>query len=113
MSCEIEIQSGADARGPLFEVDAGSHDAADVADAVVGVLPSGDDVSVWVDHPTDELNSALSNIGLEVQRDLYKMAVDLPLATTSSIDTRPFKPRQDESAWMEVNNRAFSWHREQ
>jgi mycothiol synthase len=113
VSCEIEIQSGADARGPLFEVDAGSHDAADVADAVVGVLPSGDDVSVWVDHPTDELNSALSNIGLEVQRDLYKMAVDLPLATTSSIDTRPFKPRQDESAWMEVNNRAFSWHREQ
>ena len=110
---EIEIQSGSDARGPLFEVDAGRHDAADVANAVAAVLPSGGNVSVWVDHPTDALNNALDDIGLEVQRDLYKMAVDLPLGVSSSIITRPFAPGSDESAWVRVNNRAFSWHREQ
>jgi len=113
VSDEIEIASGTDARGHLFEVNAGPHDASDVAAAVAAVLPTSGDVSVWVDHPTDVLNGALGNVGLEVQRDLYKMAVNLPLATSSSIDTRPFSPGEDEQAWMRVNNRAFSWHREQ
>ncbi len=107
------VTVGADARGPLFEVDAQGHAASEVAASVGSLMTEAQDVSVWVDHPTDPVDDAMRLIGLEQQRDLYLMAVRLPLTTSSTIMTRSFEPGRDEAAWVHVNNRAFSWHREQ
>ena len=100
----VPITEGSDVLGPLLELSASGHTDEAVVDALGPRLPADGDVSVWVDHPDASLDEA---------RDLYLMEVDLPLATESGIETRPFVPGQDEQAWVDVNNRAFSWHREQ
>lgn len=110
---DITVEVGADARGPLLEIDAMGHDVVAVARVLEPHVPTQGEISVWVDHPTDALDTQLSEIGLTAQRDLYLMEVALPLATQPTITTRPFQPGRDEQAWVDVNNRAFSWHREQ
>lgn len=112
-----EVESGYDARGPLLTVSALEHDATSVADAlmIAGAAPG---TAVWIDGPTNDIDAALGHLGLSPDRDLLRMDVRLPLsadiiADTAVVPTRTFVVGQDEHAWVEVNNRAFDWHREQ
>ena len=52
-------------------------------------------------------------VGLSHGRSLYQMRRPLPAEEHSTLKTRPFRPGEDEQAWLEVNNRAFRWHPEQ
>lgn len=72
----------------------------------------------WVTSPRrmDELVAAAA--GLAPTRSLYQVRRPLPvgdelMGTGKPVLTRPFRPGEDESAWLEVNNRAFAWHPEQ
>ena len=51
--------------------------------------------------------------GLTQRRELLKMWRALPVDERFELDTRAFRPRIDEDAWLEVNNRAFAWHPDQ
>jgi mycothiol synthase len=37
----------------------------------------------------------------------------LPLDETTDLEVRAFRPGLDDDDWLEVNNRAFSWHEDQ
>lgn len=68
-------------------------------------------VQIWMEEvqPTDdELLAGLA----EPYRDLLQLRRSLP-ADPSGLETRPFDPEHDVDEWIEVNNRAFSWHPEQ
>jgi mycothiol synthase len=77
----------------------------------------GGRVHYWVADPTEGLDAAMSVLGLERDRDLLQMRVDLPLAPTvrtgPPIDVRPYRPGEDDEAWLATNNRAFADHPEQ
>lgn len=127
MSADPVISIGADVHGAIVEADASQWTSAALAAAVGRQLEDmSGSVSIWIDHPdhgehagsesvpTDtELGRSLAALGLSFERDLYRMERSLPMDQPSGIDTRSFVVGQDESAWVEVNNRAFSWHREQ
>lgn len=69
---------------------------------------------VWVREPTGEHDAIAASVGLRAGRDLYELRVPLPLREAAPrLEWQPFRPGLDEDAWLEVNNRAFSWHPEQ
>lgn len=70
----------------------------------------------WVFEPTIGHEDVARTAGLEPGRVLHQMRRSLPLSAEEAaraIDVRTFRPGQDESAWLEVNNRAFAHHPEQ
>jgi len=74
----------------------------------------GGHVHLWVPKPSPLTDSIASSCGLNRGRDLYQMRCELPLKRDHTrIETRPFEPGADESAWLVVNNRAFASHPEQ
>jgi len=73
----------------------------------------GGHVHWWVYEPTEAHTRIADVVGLSPGRDLWQMRVPLPLAETTDLETRPFRPGHDEEAWLEVNNAAFHWHPEQ
>jgi len=77
------------------------------------VEAAGPDVVWWVHGTTARQEEAARRAGLVGARRLLQMRCPLPLATTTDLVTRPFRPGVDNAAWLEVNNRAFSWHPEQ
>jgi mycothiol synthase len=89
-----------------------AHDLLRSALDVVGEAGGGH-VHVWVPKPTPMHDQVTAAVGLARGRDLYQMRRPLPVGERASIDVRPFRPGVDEESWLEVNNRAFSWHPEQ
>ncbi len=126
-SADPVISIGADQHGAVVEADASQWLRGAVAAALRHQLDGiAGPVSVWIDHPdhaeTPGIDAApaetalgrdLAALGLTFERDLYRMERSLPMDQPSGIETRSFVVGQDEQAWVEVNNRAFSWHREQ
>jgi mycothiol synthase len=74
-------------------------------------------VSLWVLGATAADDADLAAAAMHPARDLYEMRVTLPVAGEAKwpagVEVRPFEPGRDESAWIEVNNRAFAGHAEQ
>lgn len=69
--------------------------------------------SVWVDQPGGHFDELAEGFALACQRDLLQLRRSLPLDESTDLVTRPFRPGEDDEAWLHVNNRAFAWHREQ
>jgi mycothiol synthase len=82
--------------------------AADLAEVAAG---GGGPVFVWVSNPTEVDDELATAAGLALGRDLHELRIPLP-AESTDLEWRPFRPG-DEAEWVEVNNRAFSWHPEQ
>ena len=135
MGADPVLVIGADPHGAVVEGDASQWSAGGLAAALRRQLDDiAGPVSVWIDHPdhpdhggqihgdgagdaidpaSTALGRELAALGLTFERDLYRMERSLPMDQPSGIETRSFVIGQDEQAWVEVNNRAFSWHREQ
>jgi len=68
---------------------------------------------LWVRRGDPATGAAAEELGLREERSLHQLRRPLPVGEPWSLDVRPFVVGQDEGAWLDVNNRAFSWHPEQ
>lgn len=103
-----------DRDGEVLELDASlwTHDALSMALREV-LSQTSPAVSLWLDHPSEEIDDLLGRLKFAPQRDLFRMERSIPLEQRTDLVTRSFVVGKDEEEWCEVNNRAFSWHREQ
>jgi mycothiol synthase len=75
-------------------------------------------VRLWAMRAAEADDQVAARHSFTPDRDLLQMRVALPLpaetvAATRPVTTRPFRPGQDDDAWLETNNRAFAGHPEQ
>ncbi|HVF13254.1 MAG TPA: mycothiol synthase [Acidimicrobiales bacterium] len=73
----------------------------------------GGEVHMWVPKPTAAHDRLAREVGMARGRELRQLRRALPVHEKATVEVRPFVPGQDEEPWLEVNNRAFSWHPEQ
>jgi mycothiol synthase len=73
----------------------------------------GGPVHLWALFATDAHGELAEAVDLKFSRDLWQMRRPLPVGEAFEIETRPFRPGEDEEAWVRVNNKAFAWHPEQ
>lgn len=73
----------------------------------------GGHLHLWVSRPSPFHDRMAAAAGLSPGRALYQMRRGLPAEERSQLPVRPFVIGRDEQQWLEVNNRAFSWHPEQ
>jgi mycothiol synthase len=71
------------------------------------------DVTLWAYGASDEDDRLAAGLGLRPVREVRQLRRELPVDEPWSLTTRPFVVGQDEPAWLEVNNRAFSRHPDQ
>jgi len=68
----------------------------------------------WVFQPA--VAGILHRHGFELERELRQLRCDLPASAVPDLPegilVKPFVPGADESAWLDVNNRAFAGHPE-
>jgi mycothiol synthase len=88
--------------------------AAVLRELVAGVAALGGGRTTWWRRAASGSDSdAARAVGLTPGRELLQMRRGLPLPDHEPVADRPFRPGRDESAWLEVNNRAFADHDEQ
>jgi mycothiol synthase len=73
----------------------------------------GGPVQRWIDAEDEAAAAACAALGLRAERNLWQMRRRLPVPERFEVATRPFRPGQDDEAWLAVNNAAFAWHPEQ
>jgi len=73
----------------------------------------GGEVHWWISDATSDDEAVAAATGLDPGRRLLQMGRGLPIGRPIEISTRPFRPGEDDSAWLAVNNRAFAGHPEQ
>lgn len=85
-----------------------------IEEALIVVESVGGDRLTLESEPALEAHTKLASAkGLRLVRDLLQMRRPLPLGEPWSLEVRPFRPGTDDEQWLEVNNRAFSWHPDQ
>ncbi len=74
-------------------------------------------VVLWVNGIDDDFDALVTAAGFQRFTEQHQMRVALPLAESAKwppdVTVRAFVPGQDEAAWLQVNNRAFSEHPDQ
>ncbi len=106
----VEVVIRPDHRGPE------QHVGSDLLNAALDEVRrlGGGHVHLWVAKPTAETDAMAQGGGLSRGRELYQMRRPLPIEDDHPrVNVRPFRPGEDEQAWLEVNNRAFASHPEQ
>jgi mycothiol synthase len=77
----------------------------------------GGRVTLWCHGATADDTTLATAAGLAPERELRQLRVALPLPGPvrwpAGVTVRTFRPGEDESAWVAVNNRAFAGHPEQ
>ncbi len=81
--------------------------------AVLGAAGDAQPVDWWVFGATAADEARAADLGFTPGRHLHQMRRPLPTGLPIDVATRPFRPGEDEAAWVEVNNRAFATHPEQ
>ncbi len=81
------------------------------ADAVAGA--GGGSLHHWVRGADARRASVSVAAGMAPVRAVWQMRRSLPVDEPAEVEVRPFVVGQDETAWLEVNHRAFAWHPEQ
>ncbi len=61
--------------------------------------------------PDDDAAAAAA--GLVLVREVLQLRRALPADPPPALDLRPFRPGDDDAAFLAVNNRAFEWHPDQ
>jgi mycothiol synthase len=86
-----------------------------IAGSLEEIAKSGGGPVRWfVTDPVDADVAEAAVRGLVFERDLLQLRRPLPVdAPIPALDVRAFVPGQDESEWVDVNNRAFATHPEQ
>jgi mycothiol synthase len=89
--------------------------AVDVLGAVVDTVrdEGGGLLRLWTRAGDPVAVGAGEALGFTFERELHQLRRPLPVEEPWDLAVRPFVVGQDEAAWLEVNNRAFSWHPEQ
>ena len=89
--------------------------AGDLVKRAVAVITEegGGPLNWWVHEPTAVEEALAAAAGMRHDRTLLQMRRPLPTDRAVTVETRAFVPGSDETAWLEVNNRAFAHHGEQ
>jgi mycothiol synthase len=92
-------------------------------DVVRSARAAGAQCVRWWTHVADpSLDGIAGALGFRLDRRLLQLRADLPLPGghhrsgghhTGQAATRPFRPGDDDEAWLVTNNAAFAWHGEQ
>jgi mycothiol synthase len=101
---------------PRWRATTGAELQTELLSTALRVIESqgGGHVHLWVPKPGPIDDAVAEAVGMRRGRDLVQMRRALPITEESAaISVRPFRPGEDELAWLEVNNRAFRGHPEQ